>query len=197
MKQLKDRRKVMVVSPSAALRDSVKSLLPKEDFFPVFYAATGGEARRLLAELPVDIIIVDCPLSDEHGVSFAESFASTNACVMLLVKPELLEEVATKVEEHGVVTLAKPTPPELFLAALRMLSALSFRLQRMESEKRTLQEKMADIRVINRAKLLLVEKLKMTESDAHRRLEKTAMDERKSKREVAEAIISQYATDGR
>ena len=196
MKQLKDRRKVMVVSPSAALRDSVKSLLPKEDFFPVFYAATGGEARRLLAELPVDIIIVDSPLPDEHGVSFGESFASTNAGVMLLVKPELLEEVTSRVEEQGVLTLAKPTPPDLFLAASRMLSALSFRLQRMESEKRTLQEKMADIRVINRAKLLLVEKLKMSESDAHRRLEKTAMDERKSKREVAEAIISQYAPDG-
>ena len=197
MKQLKDRRKVMVVSPSAALRDSVKSLLPKEDFFPVFYAATGGQARRLLAELPVDILIVDCPLPDEHGVSFAESFSVTNSAVMLLVKPEICEEVAAKVEEHGVVTLAKPASPDLFLAAARMLSALSFRLQRMESEKRTLQEKMADIRVINRAKLLLVEKLKMTESDAHRRLEKCAMDERKSKREVAESIISQYAPDSR
>ena len=197
MKQLKDRRKVMVVSPSAALRDSVKSLLPKDDFFPVFYAATGGDARRLLAELPVDIIIVDTPLSDEHGVSFAESFASSNAGVMLLVKAEDCEEVAAKVGEQGVLTLAKPTPPDLFLAASRMLSALSFRLQRMESEKRTLQEKMADIRVINRAKLLLVEKLKMTESDAHRRLEKIAMDERKSKRQVAEAIISQYAHDSR
>ena len=197
MKQLEDRRKVMVVSSSKPLRDSVKTLLPKDDFFPVFQASSGGDARRLLAELPVDILIVDCPLPDEHGVSFGESFAATNAGVMLLVKADVCEEVATRVEKLGVVTLAKPTAPDLFLAAARMLSSLSFRLQRMESEKRTLQEKMTDIRVINRAKLLLVEKLKMSESDAHRRLEKTAMDERKSKREVAEDIISQYAPDGR
>ena len=82
---LKGRRKVLIVSETKSFHDNISCILPKSDFFPVFHASSGGEARRLLLELPVDILIVDSPLPDEHGIMFAESFADLNMGILLLV----------------------------------------------------------------------------------------------------------------
>ena len=179
---LKGRRKVLIVSETQSFHDNISCILPKSDFFPVFHASSGGEARRL----------VDSPLPDEHGIMFAESFADLNIGILLLVKSELYEETSYKVEEQGIVTLPKPNSPEMFFTAIKMLSAMSFRLQKMEAKNKTLQEKMQDIRTVNKAKWLLIENLNMTESDAHRHIEKLSMDNRQSKREVAEEIRERY-----
>ena len=69
---------------------------------------------------------------------------------------------------------------------------MSARLAKMERKNKTLQEKMADIRTVNRAKWLLIENLNMTERDAHYYIEKQAMDMRLSRHEVAENIIRTY-----
>ena len=62
----------------------------------------------------------------------------------------------------------------------------------MEKKNQALQEKMQDIRTVNRAKWLLIERHRMTEEDAHYFIEKQAMDMRLSRREVAENIIRSY-----
>ena len=64
-----------------------------------------------------------------------------------------------------------------------------------KSEKKTLsiEEKMEEIRIVNRAKWLLISELKMDEQGAHRYIEKQAMDRCISKRAVAEEIIKTYS----
>lgn len=62
----------------------------------------------------------------------------------------------------------------------------------MEMKNRSLREKMEDIRMVNRAKWLLIENLNMTEKDAHHYIEKQAMDTRFTRREVAENIVRTY-----
>lgn len=193
MTPLKSRRKIMVVTESQSFFDNVTGILPKSDFFPIFHATSGGDARRKLLELPVDILIVDSPLSDEHGTIFSQSFAASNMGILLLVKADMYDSVACQVEEDGIVTLPKPNSPEMFYTAVRMLSAMTFRLQKLETQNKTLQEKMADIRSVNKAKWVLIENLKMTEADAHRYIEKRAMDARISRKEVAEEIIRSYS----
>lgn len=192
MAPLKSARAVMIVSEVKSFHDNLTSILPKAEFFPILHASSGGEARRLLTEQPADILIVDSPLPDEHGVMFAESFRNTNMGILLLVNREQYEEVSYKVEEMGIIPLPKPNSPEMFFTAVKMLSAMSFKLQKMEDENRTLKEKMQDIRIVNKAKWLLIENEKLSEHDAHRRIEKTAMDRRLSKREIAEEIIDRY-----
>ena len=73
-----------------------------------------------------------------------------------------------------------------------MITALRGKLLQMDRRNRALQEKMTDIRTINRAKWLLIEQLRMTESEAHYYIERQAMDTRLSRREVAENIIRSY-----
>ncbi|MBQ0038900.1 MAG: ANTAR domain-containing protein [Treponema sp.] len=192
MKPLNSHRKVLIVSESDTFFDNISSILPKNQFSPVIHAKSGGEARRQLLQSDSNILLIDSPLSDEHGVLFAENFAETNMGILLLVNADMYEEVASKVEELGIVTLPKPNSPQMFYMAVKMLAAMTLRLERMEEKNRSLQEKMTDIRIVNKAKWMLIENMKMTESEAHHFIEKKSMDERLSRREAAERIIEKY-----
>lgn len=192
MSSSRSGRRVLIVSCSDRHDEFFRALLPQAGFSPVLRACGAGEARQTLARAPADVLIVDAPLRDELGVDFALSAAGGSAGVLLLVKSELFDKVCYKVEDSGVLTLAKPTSRRMFLSGVHLAAALSARLQKMETKNRTLQEKMADIRAVNRAKWLLIEKLNMSEKDAHYFIEKRAMDARIPRREVAESIIRTY-----
>lgn len=188
----KERRRVLIVSGGDKLYEYFSSLLPPGDFHPITKAGSVGEARRLLLQTGADIVIIDTPLPDGFGVDFALDIAGQSLGVMLVVKSELYERICYKVEDAGVLTVCKPNSRQMLYSSMRLLAALSARLQKSESKNRSLQEKMADIRVVNRAKWLLIERLGLSEADAHRLIEKRAMDERVPRRQVAEGIISSY-----
>ena len=185
-------RRVMIVSGSDKLYAYLSGVLPPADFSPLLQAHSAGEAKRTLQHTPADILVIDLPLPDESGTDFALSMAEQSIGILLVVKSELLDKTAYQVEDSGVLTLAKPNSRQAFYSAFKLLAALSVRLQRMETQNRSLQEKMADIRVVNRAKWLLIERMHMSERDAHYFIEKRAMDARASRREVAESILLAY-----
>ena len=94
--------------------------------------------------------------------------------------------------DSGVLTLAKPTSPAMLTQALRWMHAVRERLRRMAAKNTSLEEKMADIRLVNRAKWLLITELSMTEPEAHRYIEKQAMDRCVPRRVIAQQIIQMY-----
>lgn len=93
---------------------------------------------------------------------------------------------------YGVLTLSKPTNMQMVAQNLRILCATRERMRQMEAKQATVEEKIEEIRLVNRAKWLLIECLGMTEPEAHRYIEKQSMDQRISKREAAEAVIKTY-----
>lgn len=188
----KMKYRVLVVGSGDKIFDYISDMLPKSGYEPLMRANDAGEARRLLLDTPADIVIINTPLTDEFGTELALDLAESPMGVMLLVKSELYDQVCYKVEDSGVLTLGKPMTRQGFYSAVKLLSALSARLAKMEKKNRSLQEKMADIRVVNRAKWLLIERHRMTEEDAHYFIEKQSMDMRLSRREVAENIIRSY-----
>ena len=112
--------------------------------------------------------------------------------VLLLVKSEQYNDVYAKVVGYGVITLSKPTNRQMVAQNLRILCATRERMRQMQAKQATVEEKIKEIRLVNRAKWLLIECLSMTEPEAHRYIEKQAMDLRISKREAAENIIRTY-----
>ena len=94
---------------------------------------------------------------------------------------------------HGVFTLPKPTSKSTLSTALNWMSSTRERLRKSEKKALSIEEKMEEIRIVNRAKWLLISELKMDEPEAHRYIEKQAMDRCISKRIVAEEIIKTYA----
>ena len=97
-----------------------------------------------------------------------------------------------KVVGYGVITLSKPTNRQMVAQNLRILCATRERMRQMQAKQATVEEKIKEIRLVNRAKCLLIECLSMTEPEAHRYIEKQAMDLRISKREAAENVIRTY-----
>lgn len=183
---------VLVVSASDKVFSSVLDLMPPAEYNPVLRAKNSGEARRMLLEMSADIIIINTPLPDDFGVQLALDLSDSSSGILMLVKSDLYEQVAYKVEDSGIFTLPKPNSSQMIYNAVKLLSVYAARLKKLEQKNRTMQEKMTDIRTINRAKWLLIENLNMSENDAHRYIEKQAMDTRSTRREVAEGIIRTY-----
>ena len=112
--------------------------------------------------------------------------------MLLFVRNDMYEQVAYKVEDYGVLTLQKPASRQVILQSIRILVALQAKLKAMQEKASDLQTKMEEIRLVNRAKLLLMEKLKMTEAEAHRYIGKQAMDACVKRTVIAEDIIRKY-----
>ena len=140
-----------------------------------------------------DLILVNSPLPDDMGADFAEeACAGSDAGVLLLIRGELYEETYYQVLPAGVITLAKPTNLQMISQNLRVLCAIRERLRGIREHQSTVEEKIEEIRLINRAKWLLIECLHMTEPEAHSHITRQAMEQRLSKREIAESIIRTY-----
>ena len=185
---------VLVVSASKNFNDALQPLLPESLFSPVKYVASVSLAKRMLADRPYDYVIVNSPLPDDAGVRFAiDTSNSKEAVVLLLVRSELHEDAYERVFEHGVFTLPKPTSRSMITTALGWMASARERLRQSEKKNLSIEEKIGEIRLVNRAKWLLINNLQMTEPDAHRHIEKQAMNRCISKRTVAQEIIDKYA----
>ncbi len=155
------------------------------------HVGSGAEARRAMVDGDFDMILINAPLPDEFGHELARNAAkNTIAGVLLLVKAESSDPVAEEVESDGVFVVPKPLPRTVFLQALHMARATKARLSGLMSENRKLQKRIEDIRLVDRAKCLLIECCSMTEPEAHSYIEKKAMDQRISKKQVAQDIIN-------
>lgn len=175
---------------SNLIEDLMRNTSGISDFF---YTRNGSEARRMLIENSYDIIIINTPLADEFGHDLA-LYASTNTVsgLILIVKSEIYEEVCDRVEDYGIVVLSKPLSRQTFYSAVKLVSATQKRLIILEKENMKLQKKIEEIRLVDRAKCVLIQYLNMTEAEAHRYIEKQAMDMRKTKKTIAENILNTY-----
>ena len=116
----------------------------------------------------------------------------SSAAMIMFVKAELEAQLEENVTEYGAFVLAKPLNRVLLRKALRFIYAMNGRIRSIQNENIRLQRKIDDTRLINRAKGILIEYLSMTEPQAHKYLERQAMDLRISKTEVAKRLLSTY-----
>ncbi len=185
---------VLVVSPSAKFNGALSDLLPESDYYPVNKVGDVNAAKRALTERDFDFIIVNSPLPDDTGLRFSiDAAGSNNAVVLLVAGIELYDDIHERATEHGVFMLLKPTSKANITLALDWMASARERLRKTEKKTLTIEEKMNEIRLVNRAKWLLISEVKMDEPASHRYIEKQAMDRCISKREVAEEIIKTYS----
>ena len=186
---------VLLVSSSARFCDTMRSLLPENRYAPVNTASSISSAKRLLTERSFDFVIINSPLTDGNGLRLAMDIADEkNTIPLLLVKGEEYPEMLDRTIRNGVYTLAKPLSRGTAGVALAWMAASRERLRVTEKKELSFEEKMNEIRVVNRAKWLLISELNMSEPEAHRYVEKQAMDRCVPRRQVAEEIIRTYSS---
>ena len=185
---------ILIVSAGEKFNASLKDLFPESRYSPVHTEKSINSAKRLLIERENDFIVVNAPLPDGDGIRFSIDICNgKNSVVLLMIRNELYNSTFDKVSQHGVYTLPKPTSKQIVNQALDWMEATRERLRRLEKKTVSLEDKMKEIRIINRAKWFLISELKMSETDAHRYIEKQAMDKCTSKQEIAQSIIQTYS----
>ena len=167
--------------------------------------ASGG-ARRRMGDIDFEVVIINTPLPDEFGHELSTyAVEKSNAGVILLAKAGTADQISDKLQQHGVLVLAKPfTGDDPFVViygddviwgedpvCAQLTAACCRRLDYLRQENDKLRDKIAQIRLVDRAKCYLIEHKGMSEAEAHRMIEKTAMDTRRDRAEVAAEILEE------
>ncbi|MCR5784792.1 MAG: ANTAR domain-containing protein [Eubacterium sp.] len=186
-------KRALIVSKSEKAVSFFKGMLKEDMYEDVMLAATGATARQILSEQDFGLCIIDIPLKDEPGSDLAVKVSENAACqVIMTISSDFYDEVTHQMQEYGIMTVAKPINRSMFYSALKMTDAISVRMGRIQKEKEKLLQKIEDLRIVNRAKLTLITHLNMSENDAHKYIERQAMDMRRTRRQVAENILKTY-----
>lgn len=184
------RHSVLIVSASEQFVVLAKKSLV--GFITIDVKKSVAPARRCLLEKSYDLVVINMPLPDETGETFALDCADRgNASVMLVVPQDVCEDVLERVTDRGIFVLPKPAPRGRLDKAIRFLVATQNRMHKLEKKTLSVEEKMEEIRLVSKAKLILVEKKHMTEDEAHRYIGKEAMDHGVSRKKIAESILAE------
>lgn len=184
---------VLIVSGNERAAEAFVKLVGAGRFSRTVTVKTADEARRACGESRFGLIIINAPLPDETGDALAvELLKKTSSGIMLVVREELEASYEKKLGAKGVFVIGKPLNRAVFLKGLHFCEAMLARTGVIASENERLQRNIDENRIISRAKGILMEYLSMTEPQAHKYLEKQAMDLRLTKLEVAKNLLSTY-----
>lgn len=179
---------ILIVSDSERFQTIVKKSLA--GFLTIDVRKSASHARRSILERYYNLVVIDSPLSDEIGDALAIDIAENSHTSVLVVTPqELCEDVMERVTDYGVLVMPKPFENGRMDKAIRYLIAQQDHMLMLEKKYISLEEKMEELRLVSKAKILLVEKKQMTEDEAHRFIGKQAMNRGISRRKIAEEIL--------
>ena len=187
------RPTVIVAEDEAIIRLDIVETLKESGFDVIGQAGDGAEAVRLALELQPQLVLMDIKMPGTDGLQAAEFLKGHKVPVVLLTafsSPELVERAS----EAGVYSyVVKPFNPSNLIPALRIALSLHERMSSAESEVDEMNEKLETRKLVDRAKGLLTEKMKLNEPEAFRWIQKASMDRRLSMKQVAQTVIEQLA----
>ncbi len=182
-----------MVSGNAKSGEALVQLLKSYAYAKIDTASSAAQARRKLNVSVYDLILINTPLQDEQGQVFAAAAAkAVESGIILLVKNEILAPIAAKAEGEGIFVLPKPIHRNEFFRTLHLAEGCRKRMQIYRAESEKLKKKLEEARLVGMAKCLLVEKRGWKEQEAHRYIEKCAMDDRVTRMEIARQVILRY-----
>lgn len=183
----------LLVSASEAQTKRIGALLTRARIVPFEHADSVRQALDLFDAGGIDGVLIAEPVTGSSGQELALQLKKRRCmAVLLLAEPAHADAAAALLEQSGVLVLPNDAPESLIVQTIRLLAAVRIQLEQMQHKTKKLEAKVADIRIINRAKLLLVQHLQMTETEAHKYIEKQAMNTSKPRRTIAENIIRTY-----
>ena len=185
---------VLLVSAAEKMNTRLASFFSGGGFEPVTVVDSVAKAQRRLLNREYDLVIVNSPLPDDFGKKLAVDVVAESGGVSLrLVKSDMYDEIASSMIPRGVMVAKRPLEDSVIDQLLNIMCSVCERLKGIRKKTMSLEDKMEEIRLVNRAKWALIKSCHMTEEDAHRFIQKQAMDLCLSKKETAENILK---TDG-
>ena len=185
---------VLIASASEMINNALLEILSVPEYDCIRKTADISSARRMLADRSYDIVVINSPLPDDTGYRFAIDASGTGGTVVLImVQSELYGDMRAKLSPYGVFLVKKPLSKQTLNDSLMWMISARERIRNLEKKTVSIEDKMDEIRLVNRAKWILIRELNMDEPSAHRYIEKQAMDRCVTRREIAEGIIRTYS----
>ncbi|NQV92431.1 MAG: response regulator [Candidatus Aquiluna sp.] len=183
--------RVVVAEDEALIRMDVVATLQEAGYEVVGEAGDGEEAVRLAIELVPDLMIMDIKMPKLDGISAAEKISELKIPVVLLTAFSQADLVKRAADAGAMAYVTKPFKPSDLLPAIQIALSRSEELFALETENVDLNERLETRKLMDRAKGLLQSKMKLSEPEAFRWIQKASMDRRLSMSQVAKAVLEQ------
>jgi response regulator NasT len=182
---------VIVAEDESLIRMDIVETLRDQGFDVVGEAGDGNKAVELAFELKPDLMVMDIKMPDLDGLSAAEKIAELKIPVVLLTAFSQQELVTRAAEVGAMAFLVKPFSPQDLLPAIEIALSRHSQLIALEAEVADLGERLETRKLVERAKGVLSEKMKLTEPEAFRWIQKASMDRRLSMADVSKTVLEQ------
>lgn len=187
---------VLIVSNSLKSIDYLKDSLVDVEVLNMDLAFSAYEARNLFELKRYDLFIINSPLVDEFGeklaVDIASNAISATSQIVFITKNNDGLDFEKLFYNYEIVTLFKPISKVTLQNVFNVTCVANKKLLKLNDKNKELIQKFEDIKVINRAKYILISQFSMSEAEAHKYIEKQAMDMRKTKKKIADDILKTY-----
>ncbi len=184
-------RTVVIAEDEVLIRMDLAEMLAEEGYDVVGQAGDGARAIELAEELRPDLVILDVKMPVLDGISAAESIARQRIAPVIVLTAFSQRELVERARDAGAMAyLVKPFSQSDLVPAIEMALSRFAELRAVEAEVADLREQLETRKVVDRAKGVLQEQLSLSEPEAFRWIQKTAMDLRLSMKQVAEGVIS-------
>ncbi len=186
--------RVLVAEDEALIRLDLVEMLREEGYDVVGQAADGVQAVELAGELRPDLVIMDVKMPKRDGIEAASMIADARIAPVVILTAFSQRDLVERARDAGAMAyLVKPFGKRDLVPAVELAMSRFAELQALEAEVAGLSEQLATRKVVDRAKGLLMSKKGMTEPEAFRWIQRTAMDRRTTMKAVADAVVASMA----
>ncbi|GAA5130615.1 response regulator [Alloalcanivorax gelatiniphagus] len=183
-------RRVVIAEDEALIRMDLAEMLAEEGYDVVGQAGDGQKAIELARDLRPDLVILDVKMPVLDGIAAAEAIASERIAPVVILTAFSQRDLVARARDAGAMAyLVKPFQRGDLVPAIEMAVSRYSEIAVLEREVSDLQESLATRKSVDRAKGVLQEKLALSEPDAFRWIQKTAMDLRLSMKQVADGVV--------
>ena len=184
-------QRVLLAEDEALIRLDLAEMLTDAGYDVVGQASNGEEAVALAASLQPDLIIMDVKMPVMDGLQAAETIGEKRICPVIMLTAFSQKELVERARDAGVMAyIVKPFTVSDVTPAIEVATSRWAELKALESEVADLGERLETRKAVEKAKGVLMKKLKISEAEAFRWIQKTAMDRRLGMREVADAVVA-------
>jgi len=188
--------RVLIAEDEALIRLDLKEMLEEEGYSVVAEVGDGQQAVDRAKELSPDLVILDIQMPVLDGLSAAEQIAGERIAPVIVLTAFSQRELVERARDAGAMAyLVKPFSKNDLVPAIEVARARFSEMAALDGEVRTLEERLETRKVIEKAKGRLMEQQGLTEAEAFRWIQRTAMNQRTSMKALAESILAPEATE--
>ena len=189
--------RVLIAEDEALIRLDLKEMLEEEGYTVVAEVGDGQQAVDRATELRPDLVILDIQMPVLDGLSAAEQIASARIAPVIVLTAFSQRELVERARDAGAMAyLVKPFSKNDLVPAIEVARGRFAEMAALDGEVRTLADRLETRKVVEQAKGRLMADQGMTEADAFRWIQRTAMNQRASMKDLAQAVLDGTASPG-